>query len=583
MSKGDRQATCLFADLIQQTSETKGRLLGAVGEDARYCLAAFLLTRSPGSAPEVVALGSGEPGMHFRASETPPAIKHASTLPCTFACPDLPMFEGTKFLTEILCEDDRPHGRRVHDCHAEPLARRGLLRWLYAEIREVLRTAGSEGTLLLPPESVLAWAEEEAEEEEEEQGGPSTSGQDQQRPGQGHDRQQEQRRRRRRRRLRLKEGAALHFYCSSCPCGNAALRRWALAGKGGDASLGAAAAALPEHEWPAEEHGPLSLHAVREGQVQLLVKKDPGADRRQLQEEGGTGARAVPAAPTAGDSLGGNAEAAAGPAGSAESAGSAAVGGRKAVVSCTRDGMLPPGTAPAGEPGSGVLLSCSDKVALWTALGLQGALLSRFLRPLRPATVTVHRKFSRPHLQRALCCRLGAWLGLRGVPHPTLLSPASLRVFDSEREDSAEAFGSGLAVCWWAGAPAPVQLNGRTGLPFESPEGPPPQQNLYPDASLPDNEPPSPICKAAFLNAYVDLCEEAGISPLPMGGGGHSRELRVYRPDLYRLLKQQAGPQYDREREELLSSPNFFMPGQGTAGHPSGSKRRVCTGYSRKL
>jgi hypothetical protein len=192
----------------------------------------------------------------------------------------------------------------------------------------------------------------------------------------------------------------------------------------------------------------------------------------------------------------------------------------------------------------------------------------------------VHRKFSRPHLRRALCCRLGAWPGLRGAPHPTLLSPTSLRVFDSEREDNAEAFGSGLAVCWWAGAAAPVQLNGRTGLPFESRSQPSPAAST----SAAD-EPPSPICKAAFLDAYVDLCEAAGVSPLPLGGGGLGDELRrrAHRPDLYRLLKQQAGPQYDQGREELLSSPDFFMPGQGTAGHPSGSKRRVCTGFSRKL
>ena len=52
---------------------------------------------------------------------------------------------------------------------------------------------------------------------------------------------------------------------------------------------------------------------------------------------------------------------------------------------------------------------------------------------------------------------------------------------------------------------------------------------------------------------------------------------------LYRRTKKMASPQYDAEREELLSSPMYFVPAEGTAGHPLGSKRRIGTGYKRKI
>jgi hypothetical protein len=54
------------------------------------------------------------------------------------------------------------------------------------------------------------------------------------------------------------------------------------------------------------------------------------------------------------------------------------------------------------------LLSCSDKIARWNVLGLQGRRLARRLVPIYLTSVTVGRKFSRLHAERALCCRLEA-------------------------------------------------------------------------------------------------------------------------------------------------------------------------------
>lgn len=168
-------------------------------------------------------------------------------------------------------------GRRVHDSHAEPLARRGLLRWLHLQIRAVLdkeaadaasdkreasTASGVESMVEHPIETSTPWScsagsvvLERAPPMALADGDPSLEFPQTQNlvPASAP--------------FRLRPGAALHLYCSSCPCGNASLRRWAQAGKGGDASLGPEAEALPTHVWPEEPHPKLSMHALREGQV----------------------------------------------------------------------------------------------------------------------------------------------------------------------------------------------------------------------------------------------------------------------------------------------------------------------------
>ena len=59
--------------------------------------------------------------------------------------------------------------------------------------------------------------------------------------------------------------------------------------------------------------------------------------------------------------------------------------------------------------------SCSDKIAKWAVAGLQGALLSRLIKPVYLSGVVVSDLFSHGHLCRALCCRSQQALDSAGV------------------------------------------------------------------------------------------------------------------------------------------------------------------------
>ena len=52
-------------------------------------------------------------------------------------------------------------------------------------------------------------------------------------------------------------------------------------------------------------------------------------------------------------------------------------------------------------------MSCSDKVGRWNVLGLQGAALSHFVRPVYLTSLTLGSLHHHGHLSRAVCCRFG--------------------------------------------------------------------------------------------------------------------------------------------------------------------------------
>ena len=192
-------------------------------------------------------------------------------------------------------------------------------------------------------------------------------------------------------RLGLRAGLSFHIYSSSQPCGNACVKRWAKSRRP------AVYAGLGRYEWPIDSHARLQVSARANGQVAPLLKRvrisneeEADGDERGEQEGGVTFAFPPPG-----------------------------------ITLCTSMSSKP--------------LSCSDKIAKWQCLGLQGSLLAGRLLPVKLSTVTVGRKFSLVHLERAVCCRYQAWRAPGGyvVQHPAMLCTAQ-KVMSSVSDDCTD-------------------------------------------------------------------------------------------------------------------------------------------------
>ena len=75
-------------------------------------------------------------------------------------------------------------------------------------------------------------------------------------------------------------------------------------------------------------------------------------------------------------------------------------------------------------------MACSDKILSWNVIGLQGSLLSHWLRPVYLSSITIGSKFHPDHVTRALYGRLaGSELVLTGpgyrLNQPPLLATTS--------------------------------------------------------------------------------------------------------------------------------------------------------------
>lgn len=314
----------------------------------------------------------------------------------------LGMGVGTKFLSEKVLASERDchvqsniyhqndslvvpncYGTRVRDCHAEVLARRAFRRYLSLQILKMMTMNSSQPDI--KGGSAQSNTPNDESEEDESCLLERISVQDgndipcfKQPNGSNINREKDQ--------VdsindtgncekpvilfRLRPNLTLHFYCSSAPCGNAVFKKFA------HGKPSARYDELKENEWPRDErHEPILAHAVPQGQFALLVKRDGGA----AAVKSGTGN--LP-------------------------------GFCKDIHEGTwpcyaSDTWCPPGTTTVWT-GFGSLHTCSDKLARWNCLGLQGSLLMRYLQqPLYMSTLTVGRKFTEPTCRRAVCCRIG--------------------------------------------------------------------------------------------------------------------------------------------------------------------------------
>ena len=311
----------------------------------------------------------------------------------------LTLANGTKTISdeEFDREMEKKSNERgkLRDLHAEVLARRALKRYLALEMKALVSSEGCEDD----EDSFLLERIENTADDGKDGG-------------------------RDRILFRMKAHKSIHLYVSSCPCGNATVRKWAKGGMedGNGDKLGPFTMPAQTHETPF-----LPLDAQR-GSVAVALKKATTSSMTARSDEDDD-AKVVAAA----------------------------------VNALHEKGTLANGTVPVGENRVGRMCTCSDKIALWNVVGVQGSLLStKLMEPIFIQSITIGRKFAYKHCARAFCCRVSKVFP--SVNHPVLMQCE--RKFDLAPIDttSAVVFDNPNSLIWTVGEEEVIEVcDGKTG------------------------------------------------------------------------------------------------------------------------
>jgi Adenosine-deaminase (editase) domain len=340
----------------------------------------------------------------FHATKVPPSSQQydqCSTTPPILELKVLAMGVGTKFLSEHILKSERElkytgntstsadadvsygsavnlfptqYGTRLRDCHAEVLCRRAFRKYLFDCMEQLQKLShasssddiaptnhsGSNHISILqrctsmpsvPNVNMLFTTDTNTEHQQHSL------------------------------LYQLRPDVTLHMYCSSTPCGNSTIKKFASLQKE------VYCANVSNDVWPSNQenhlNAPVVGHSIPLGQFAVLVKRD---NPQQTQSSTTTTANVDHIRVLSKKE-------------------------RTWPMYSTTD-WCPPGTSTVWS-NQGSIHTCSDKMARWNYLGYQGSLLSSFLQePIYVTTVTIGRKFSSMTCRRAICCRLDAHIRL---------------------------------------------------------------------------------------------------------------------------------------------------------------------------